>query len=429
MSKIELQNRLPTFAYIVVGLVGILFSLFYFDRILQQLNSGRNIIGDFTGYYAASRLIVEQQDPYNFDSISRLTASENLTCVNCRYRYLPFFATTLIPIVIVSPDFAQDAWIILNVVFLGATIWLGTIVIAGRFTPTVFVIVLAGVISFYSIREDSTWGNVSILLGFLATLTYWLWRKERRLLAGVVLGIGITIKFFPAILVLYFLCKREFRIIVWSIVTTLILMVLPDLILGQDLLQHYLNSFFTINSQETIAIPSFIGNQSLRGFFARLELYIRGVEGDSFISIIASLLVAVSAFGFLAFVIPGKRSAKSPLTGVEYFVVLTLFALALPNAWSHYYAWSAMLIPALAYVLINYAVNYKTPLIGILLVGIAFASHPYRLPRLIGYEILVETLEQDFFGMLLQSSLTHGLVILVVLSLYILYVHRQNVSE
>jgi hypothetical protein len=249
-------------------------------------------------------------------------------------------------------------------------------------------------------------------------------------LAGICLGIGITLKFYPGVLLVYFLWKKEYRIIIYSLVATAVLAILPDILLQQNLLSMYIESLTTTVNQETMGNESFVDNQSLNGFVARL--YVLFTQNDLIPGFLFLLSLAVSGVIGLAglFLIPRDRKASSPFTIIEYAALLLLFSIGIPNSWSHYYAWLVMLIPALLYLVWDYTKrNPGWKANGLILLtglGFVFASQPYRIPRLLGIDAQLETLGLDAITVLFQSVLVYGLVALGVAAFVLLYFGRRQ---
>ena len=76
--------------------------------------------------------------------------------------------------------------------------------------------------------------GVNLLMVALSWAAFWLWRRNRDLSAGGVLGLAIALKCTPALFAGYFLFKRQWKLVGMAVVSTIVLSASPMLMMGPD---------------------------------------------------------------------------------------------------------------------------------------------------------------------------------------------------
>ena len=85
-------------------------------------------------------------------------------------------------------------------------------------------------------------GQMYILVSLSMIAALLLFKAQRPLLAGTLLGIWIPVKYIPAILLVYFVVKREWRVVVAAVVTACIVVAASIATLGWEIHREYLSS-------------------------------------------------------------------------------------------------------------------------------------------------------------------------------------------
>lgn len=128
-----------------------------------------------------------------------------------------------------------------------ATIWWSIVQLAGilllllpgvdfyRRSPIAFTLYVLLLAFSMPLLHNLKWGQVSTLVTGAAFLTLFLHRRGWVITAAVVLALAAAIKYYVAILLLYFLVRRDWRfLITFTIAFLLFWLVVPTLILGAD---------------------------------------------------------------------------------------------------------------------------------------------------------------------------------------------------
>ncbi|MGW6936721.1 glycosyltransferase 87 family protein [Lentzea sp. NPDC054927] len=177
-----------------------------------------------------------------------------------------------------------------------------------------------------------TYGYGQINLFLLAMVVIDCLLVTDRRFRGVLIGVAAAIKLTPAIFVLYFLAKRDWRAAITSMVTFAGLAVAGFLITPRDSAQYWLHSLL---NPDRIGDMSLSTNQSIRGVLRGLGLT-PGIE---------SLLWAALAAAVVAVAVFLARRANDDL--VALFTIAAAGLLASPVSWVHHWVWC---VPVLVYL-------------------------------------------------------------------------------
>lgn len=184
--------------------------------------------------------------------------------------------------------------------------------------------------------------NIYILLMALLAINSFINRKY--ILLGILLGLSISIKVYPIFLLLYFIYKREWIPVVWSVLFLFVFNLLPLIIFGIEQGLHY----FYIWATE-VAPHAFGANHKNQSVFGMLLRYLTDEHTHSLVHVnvldlTPSLVKKITYTSIaLAAVIPAwlfrnKLSNRSYLRPIiEYTFILTAIPILSPVAWKAYF--------------------------------------------------------------------------------------------
>lgn len=209
-------------------------------------------------------------------------------------------------------------------------------------------------------------GNLGLLLAFLLVATWFLVERGREWEAGVALGLAALIKLLPALVIVYFVLKRRWRVVFTAIGVTVVLgIALPLAAIGPQATWTQHVAFFeravsghsayrTIMTEKPIKAK--YSNNALPIVLRRLMSPVNARPGDDARAVYVNLVDApqgliVATYGVLIAVIVGTTLAGSlrgsrqwpprsiaagrALRG-QYGVWTCLTLLAAPLLWTHY---------------------------------------------------------------------------------------------
>ncbi len=138
---------------------------------------------------------------------------------------------------------------------------------------------LTVVLALRPIMSDLQHGNVNLFILFLVVAALFAYRRQRDVLAGVVLGLAIACKVTPALFLPYLVWKRAWKTLA-GCATGLILFlwpgVVPALLMGWDRNERHLLSWYDDMVRPFVLdgkVTSEHNNQSLPGLVARLATH------------------------------------------------------------------------------------------------------------------------------------------------------------
>ncbi|OLB65100.1 MAG: hypothetical protein AUI10_08410 [Actinobacteria bacterium 13_2_20CM_2_72_6] len=250
------------------------------------------------------------------------------------FTYPPFAALAMAPMAIL-PWWAVNALAVAGTAVATVVIlnWFLRPVAArygwtGWFTVAVATIVVA---VFEPLRETVSFGQVNMLLLFLVLVDFRLFIGRGSRLGGVAIGLATAIKLTPGIFVLYLLLTRRFRAALTALATTAAATVLAMLVAPDASREFWTNALWDTDRVGTL---SFISNQSLEGFVARLH---PTNPSNVLWAGLVLVVLAVWAARVLRTARTGDDLAGIALTGI-------VGCLVSPVTWVHHMVWT---LPAL----------------------------------------------------------------------------------
>lgn len=187
----------------------------------------------------------------------------------------------------------------------------------------------------YPVLANVMTGQLGALISFLIIQVWLQARKEREGLAGVFLGIAIAIKFFPGLLLFWFLLQKRWHTFFTACAVTAACMLVALWVFGFDSYLHYLRNI------HGILWYSASWNASLLGFIWRVATdfkHFPDVTVPMFVSLIYYGLFAVSLVVLLRFT---HRQLQKDNTERQRDLLFALFSVAMlilsPLGWSYYF--------------------------------------------------------------------------------------------
>lgn len=172
------------------------------------------------------------------------------------------------------------------------------------------------------ITESFSFGQVNILLTLIVLVDFLILPRRLR---GVLLGLAISIKLTPAVFVLVYFARREWRALATTAIAVAGWVGVGFLAAPASSRDYWLQ---TLRDSERIGGLAYSSNQSLRGFLERIgagDFWLAGVA-----VVIAACVVAVYRV---------RADGVVPMV----LIAAQLSLLASPVSWSHHYVWLVLL--------------------------------------------------------------------------------------
>lgn len=278
---------------------------------------------DFNSYYAAAQAIRFDHGANIYSTpLLDQSAQAHGICAHVGhiipdYLYPSFFAIVMAPLTLFPCGTVATAWLIGSALLWALSTALLADLLARRWpgqrllaTTIMVVMSLCCLPAFYGLFL----GQVHILMLFGLTLAIWLVDREQYWLAGGVLAIITLIKLLPALVILYYLLRRRYRVVGGAAVVGLGGVALMLAYAGPATLLENVSALQVISAKSM----AWATNESLRAVFPLVGYPVLA-------------LTSIITLGVLL------RRRGSELLGVGW--VLTLMLLVAPLVWGNYLIW------------------------------------------------------------------------------------------
>jgi alpha-1,2-mannosyltransferase len=290
---------------------------------------------DLNVYRLGGRAWLDNKDLYGQLPLTR-------NGLNLGFTYPPISAIVMSPLAMVP---ARVAGILITAITLGlllsvVALFLRTAgVAAGGRSWRLAALLLPVAALFEPLRTNLAYGQINVILMALVAFDCLLpatwWRIAGRPVGwprGALVGLAAALKLTPAIFVLYFVARRQWRAAVTSIASFFVVTGLGVLCAPQDSHEYWTKMVFDTGR---IGPLVFAGNQSLNGFLYRTRLT-GNAEHDAWLAVAA----VVGLIGVVA-VFRAAR-ANRQLLALSLTACTTL--LVSPVSWSHHWVWAAPIV-------------------------------------------------------------------------------------
>ena len=227
--------------------------------------------------------------------------------------------------------------------------------------------------AFFPTMASVAEGQLTLLILFLLTLSFWSSRSDKEPLAGICLGLALSIKLFAGLFLLYYLVQRRYKLIAWCLGTFIAASLLALLFFGVQAYQEYLKTLGDIGWY------SLSWNASLMGYFTRLfgGLAYTGVMDHPEFTRIIVYSLDVILMAILVWVTWPRYTINQPARlDMGFALTLVTMLLVSPFGWLYYFPF--LIIPAI--LLLRISSLSRFPRLLVLFIWIALSIWPF-LPR------------------------------------------------
>jgi Glycosyltransferase family 87/WD40-like Beta Propeller Repeat len=164
---------------------------------------------DFPNYYLAARLF-HQNHPFErvYDWVWFQRQKDHLGIDRSIIGTVPLTPPSLValaPLSSLSPLRVKQLWLLLNLVFLLATIVLLKLSVRLQWQQVALLVFLAVI----PLRNNFRYGQMHVFVLVLLALATYLYFRNRGFLSGIVLALAAALKIYPAIFLIFFLLKKR----------------------------------------------------------------------------------------------------------------------------------------------------------------------------------------------------------------------------
>lgn len=313
--------------------------------------------GDFNIFINASKDLLEGKDIYKIKYHDWY-----------HYYYDVLFALLVSPLKYISLYWANFIWLLLNV-FFTYRIWK----IILFFLPSELLNAkrtqLFAIVSFFFIfslwQKNIHLTQMTIFILYLILEGVYQAENKRNIVTGLLIGLGISIKILPIVLIPYFIYRGKMKTALYSLLMTLIILLLPGIIIGYEhhfmLLEsrwelinplnqaHILDvserSFHSLTSLLSVLLVENAGNS----YSLDIKRNIADVHYDTlklFINLFRLVFIGFTLYFLRSF--PFRKSKSKLHTFYELSYILLIIPLIFPH--QQHYAFF-FVFPAVSYLI------------------------------------------------------------------------------
>jgi len=287
-----------------------------------------------------------------------------------KFTYPPISAVLLSPLAWMPLNVANAVWAVLTLGLLIATLVVFAPVsgLARGSSAWWWVLVAAFAVTarLEPVRSTMGYGQINVLLMALVAADCLLVRT--RWPRGAVVGAVAAVKLTPAVFVLYFLIRRDYRAAVTSAVSGALVTALGFALAPADSVTYWSGA---VTDTGRIGSLAYASNQNLQAVIAR-----SGLVGTT-----ATVLWLICALGVLALGCFAMRQAhRAGLAALVLVLNATVGLLISPVSWSHHWVWAMPALLVLGALVATTGSRAAGALVAVGLVIFAVAPH-WRLPN------------------------------------------------
>jgi Glycosyltransferase family 87/WD40-like Beta Propeller Repeat len=228
---------------------------------------------DFPNYYTAAVLVREGKPLRDFYDWTWFERQMNYAGIERQLgAYTPQTPLTMLPMLTLTSFPVQTAkrvWLLCNLVFLAATMWLLSRVT--RFScEQIWLLTFCG---FATLNSNFLYGQYYVFLLFLLTASFYFLNRSSQYFSGAVAGLALGLKLYGGPLFAFFLLKRKWQAAVAMLLATLLLGLLAVRLLGLADLVYYVTQVLPRSLDGSSIDPYNAGvptvSNMLRHFFVR----------------------------------------------------------------------------------------------------------------------------------------------------------------
>lgn len=253
------------------------------------------------------------------------------------FYYSAFTALLLVPFAWLRPESAAWWW---GVVQVAMTLLLCVLSSAlfHRAAPRALVTSTFLCVTSLPVLHNFLWGQVSVAITLCVLGSMLSYRNDRRILAGVLLGLGASIKYYPGLLAVYFLIRRDPRAVIsFLVATAAFLFLFPAAALG---LTHWWS--FQRESVAAVTQAAWVAEDPNSQYFGHVALRwlskllsVEPTQTADWLSTLG-LLVACSNAWLLWRI---RKVAAGDEIALSTAVLLLSLPLLLRTSWPHYFVY------------------------------------------------------------------------------------------
>ncbi len=417
-----------TVYYVILSLVVLTYFFVRLPALRQSFLTGTIAPNDFPQDYIAGRQLLAGKSVYPshfadiYTSLLSINASKQ-TNVYQRIEHLnphpPFTAMLLFPLWFLSFHHAAFLWGFITILCMFLSIFL--LIKSEDISLLYFPFIALFVLAWPPFQSNLYFGQISVLVTLFVTTGWYFLKKRRENMSGIFIALATMLKFYPGLLIVYFLVTKRWKAFRSSIIIAGVIIILTLIVTRND----FLYLIFNVMPRDIKYWQADMMNSSLNGFFSKLFLPMLTSNTTAFTLFISPLmknLLFYTAAVLLLFysVLYVKRYYHNNDLGFSLFLILSL--VLSPLCWDHFFTLLLISFVILIKEIIKINNNYEITIfiISLLLISIdeysvyfnkaVSLAHVYLLGKSTNFIDTLTFFSAQFYGMMLLLFLNFWMV-------------------
>ncbi len=259
--------------YVIVMIIAIIYFFIRFPDLKHSFSIGMTRPGDFPQDYMAGQQLLKGKTlyPSNYSEMDEHALPKNASPVMLKNKLIdahpPFTAILLFPLWFLSYHNAVFLWVIITIVCIVLVILL---LLKSESIPLVyFPVVSLLVFAWPPFQKNISNGQISILVTLFVIAGWYFLNRNRESLAGIFIALATMLKFYPGLLLIYFLISKKYKAFLYAAIGIGSILVLSYIITKNDLFLFLFNGV-TGDIQRCEIV---FGNASFNGYFTQLFVH------------------------------------------------------------------------------------------------------------------------------------------------------------
>jgi hypothetical protein len=349
---------------------------------------------DFSSFYSACQALTSHENPYQvlqttyLPTVKKLSANLNPPVV--LWLFMPFSW--------LNYQLAVSLWsftsFILGIIGAGLAFhYAFSPVFLKKFRWVLYLVYL----SFFPVLVNTAIAQLSSLLLFFLMYGYHLYVKKYDWGSGLCWGLIAAIKIFPALIFIYILVQKRYKVFFWTLGVVVLLWLIPVWLYG---IKVY-NQYFSMMARVLWYGDSW--NASLHGFIFRILVNVKDVQARFFLAEILFFIGFCSGLIWYLFQLLKFQKNGKMLQG--FALTLCMMLILSPLGWFYYF--SLLMLPlSMTWNAAMRETSDKLKHKIIWLIGMFFINFPMDYVRTFNMESILGKLSVysfHFYGLLILS--------------------------
>lgn len=337
MNKLKIKKVMT---YIIICIALLAYFFIRFPELKHSFSVGMTMPWDFPQDYIAGKQLLAGKSlyPSNFmEMYEHLLSKNNIPVARqiiYRNAHPPFTAILLFPLWFLSFHSAVFLWVFITIFCMFLIIYL---LLKSENIPLEYSLLISlFVFAWPPFQTNLSVGQTSILITLFVVAGWFFLKRDKEILSGIFIALATMIKFYPGLLILYFLINRKYKAFSSAAVSIGIILIITFFLTRYDLF-HFI---FSVVPGDIRYWEADLRNNSFNGFFTKLFLSVHMYGNTG--AITASLnrfhrnlfLYGTEAFFLFYGAFSTRKYNYNSALGFSSFIIASL--LLSPLCWDHY---------------------------------------------------------------------------------------------